>query len=239
MRVKYSNNVRLTIQQYASSLKRYPISPKRRNEKVRKLRSFLRIKIRMISETVGCNSYPLCRFADLGQVFNQNEMPLNQYLRQTNFSDESGTQWLISFMLLENNTIFIQELKQAKNIVKESLVINESLLRSIIHESIGKVLQESYITRRLGKYTVVNGDKKPHSVAGLEKYGNNLYDIAMYSYQDEHLCVFSVGKDSNKFICCSLEYDKDYKEWLGFTPIKYYEVPTLIRQDIKEHFTNS
>ena len=49
------------------------------------------------------------------------------------YSDESETQWIISFMILEDNkTILINCLKQAKNAVKESIKISESQLRRII-----------------------------------------------------------------------------------------------------------
>lgn len=101
------------------------------------------------------------------------------------------------------------------------------------------MLTESYSTTRIGKYTAVEGDNQPHSIEGLESYGNNLYDIVMYNSKGEHICVFSISKGSNKYICCNLEYDKDYGNWLGFTAIKYYNVPTLIRQDLKERFINS
>lgn len=123
--------------------------------------------------------------------------------------------------------------------------ITESEIRDIVRECITLILSESqslnesYTTRRLGKYTVVKGDNEPHSIEGLEAYGNNLYDVAMYNAKDETICVFSVGKNSNKFIYCRLEYSKEYGQWLGFTPLKYYDAPYLIRQDIKENFTNS
>ena len=126
-----------------------------------------------------------------------------------------------------------------------TISITESEIRDIVLESVSKILSESqllnesYTTRRLGKYTIVNGDNEPHSIEGLETYDNNLYDVAMYDTNDETICVFSVGKNSNKFIYCRLEYSKEYGQWLGFTPLKYYDAPYLIRQEIKENFTNS
>lgn len=113
--------------------------------------------------------------------------------------------------------------------------IFERRIRCIIADTVRQVLSESFTTRRLGKYTVVSGDNKPHSVEGLEQYGNTLYDVAMYHSKNETLCLFSIGKNSHKFICCKLEYDKKYGTWLGFTPINCYDVPTLIKQDAKEN----
>ena len=77
----------------------------------------------------------MCRYEDLGQILDVNRNPLNQHLRQTQFSDESKTLWEISFILLEDNrTIFICCLKQGRFVVKESQ------LRRIIQESIKKIL---------------------------------------------------------------------------------------------------
>ena len=55
----------------------------------------------------------------------------------------------------------------------------------------------------------------------------------MYYAKHETFCVFKIGKDKRRFICCRLEYDKEYGTWLGFTPIKNYLVPTLIKQDLQ------
>lgn len=141
MKVKYSNNVKIAIRQYAQVLKRYPISKERRNEKVRMLRNYLKNTIRIVCETIGSTSYPLCVFSNLGQKFDANRHPLNQYLRQTHFADESKTQWMISFIMLEdNNTILIENLKQTSSVVNETIVIKESQLRRLIRESIKKVL---------------------------------------------------------------------------------------------------
>lgn len=49
------------------------------------------------------------------------------------------------------------------------------------------MLTESYSTTRIGKYTAVEGDNQPHSIEGLESYGNNLYDIVMYNSKGEHI----------------------------------------------------
>lgn len=115
---------------------------------------------------------------------------------------------------------------------KTTIRLTESDLHKMIKESIRQIIYE-YKTKRLGKYEVVLGDMTPHKIDGLEQYGNNLYDYKMYHAKDETFCVFKIGKDTRKFICCRLEYDKEYGTWLGFTPIKNYHVPTLIKQDLQ------
>lgn len=157
--------------------------------------------------------------------------------------DETLTQGALSYIgkLCQDRKGVVNEMNRGNRTIR----ITESEIRDIVLESVSKILSESqllnesYTTRRLGKYTIVNGDNEPHSIEGLETYGNNLYDVAMYDTNDETICVFSVGKNSNKFIYCRLEYSKEYGQWLGFTPLKYYDAPYLIRQDIKENFTNS
>lgn len=92
--------------------------------------------------------------------------------------------------------------------------------------------------RRIGKYLIIKGDNQPHRIEGMELYGENLYDKTMYSAPDETICVFSVGKDTNKRICFRLEYDKKTRMWLGFTPLEVKDVPVLIRQHIKDKSLN-
>lgn len=92
------------------------------------------------------------------------------------------------------------------------------------------------ITRELNCYIVINGDNQPHTIKMLEQYGENLYDVAMYHSPEKTYCVFSVGKHTNKFICCLLNYDEETKMWLGFTPMKSNSVPQLIKTDLKENF---
>ena len=135
MKTQYSSDVKNTLKEYAKSLKKYPISKERRNQKVRQLKQYLRNTIKQTSENIGTYSFPICKYEDLGQVFDLNRNPLNQHLRQTHFSDESKTLWEISFMLLEDKkTIFICCLKQSR------FVIKESELRNIIKESIKRIL---------------------------------------------------------------------------------------------------
>lgn len=121
MNVKYSKEVKATIAEYAKSLLNYPISSERRKQKVRLLRQYLKSTIKSICQTIGTESFPICNYVDLGQVFIYNNEPTNRFLRQTNFSDESGTRWLISFMYIEGNkTILIYSLKQSQFVLKEN-----------------------------------------------------------------------------------------------------------------------
>lgn len=94
------------------------------------------------------------------------------------------------------------------------------------------------ITRKLAEFTVVNGDNQPHVVKELQQYGENLYDVAMYHSSNKTYCVFSIGKYTNRLICCILNYDEKYKTWLGFTPIKSNLIPSIIKDDLKVNFIN-
>lgn len=108
--------------------------------------------------------------------------------------------------------------------------INKRILAETKHQ--GKVY------RRLAEYTVVDGDEQPNMIKGLEQYGNDLYDYRMYDSKNITYCIFSLGKHSKKFICCKLEYDKEWGTWLGFTPIRRCDVPTIIIQDLKNAANN-
>lgn len=108
--------------------------------------------------------------------------------------------------------------------------INKRILAETKHQ--GKVY------RRLAEYTVVDGDEQPNVIKGLEQYGNDLYDYRMYDSKNITYCIFSLGKHSKKFICCKLEYDKEWGTWLGFTPIRRCDVPTIIIQDLKNAANN-
>lgn len=131
----------------------------------------------------------------------------------------------------------LNESKDRNNII----ILTESDLKIIIQECIKKALCESYSIRRLGHFDVVKGDNQPHSIKGLEQYGNTLYDVRLYSDvndKKETFAIFSIGKNASKYICCRLESDDEYGTWLGFTPIKNYDVPTMIKQDLKNNPTN-
>jgi hypothetical protein len=108
----------------------------------------------------------------------------------------------------------------------------------MIKECLKETINESYSVRRLAEFDVVRGDNQPHTVKGLEQYKDKLYDVRMYHSKDVTYCLFSIGKNARKYICCRLEYDKEYGTWLGFTPIPKHKVPTIIKQDLKEHPTN-
>ena len=120
---------------------------------------------------------------------------------------------------------------------KTNNVTNEEK-QKIINETISDYLNESYIKRQSGQFTVVKGDNEAHSINGLEKYSGNLYDVAMYDSPIKTFCVFSIGKGTNSFVCCKLLYDKEYGTWLGFEPIKSQDVPSQIKKDLKRHFIN-
>ena len=82
MKIQYSNNVKNTLKEYANSLKKYPISKERRNQKVRQLKQFLRNTIKQTAENIGTFSYPVCRYEDLGQILdvNRNQKHYGKFL---------------------------------------------------------------------------------------------------------------------------------------------------------------
>lgn len=161
--------------------------------------------------------------------------------------------WCFTLYLLPQQklvTIMAFTYKENKPGVKENrrvVRLTESKIRKIVEESMRVILKEihddndselceSYSIRRLGCYDVVKGDNQPHSIKGLEQYGNALYDVRLYSNvsdRKETFAIFSIGKNTSKYICCRLESDEEYGTWLGFTPIKNYDVPTMIKQDLK------
>ena len=141
----------------------------------------------------------------------------------------------VQYKLFANDTV--QPITEQRN--KKVVRLTESQLQKIINETISDYLNESYVKRQSGQFTVVKGDNEAHSIKGLEMFKDNLYDVAMYDSPNSTFCVYSIGKHTNKFVCCKLLYDKEYGTWLGFEPIKSQDVPILIKKDLKRYFINS
>ena len=131
-----------------------------------------------------------------------------------------------------------QNMHERHEDIKQTIQLTESELKKAIKKRIQRLLNENCSVRRLAEYDVVNGDNQSHTVKGLEEYKDNLYDVRMYHSKDVTYCMFSIGKNTKKYICCRLEYDKEYGTWLGFTPIQKHKVPTIIKQDLKDMPTN-
>lgn len=128
-----------------------------------------------------------------------------------------------------------------ESIEKHTAILTESDLRMMVKECVKTIIYESYSKRRIGKYDVIEGDNQPHSIKGLEQYGKKLYDVRLYSEVNDKkktFAVFSIGRNTSKYICCHLETDDEYGVWLGFTPLEKHDVPALIKQDLKENPTN-
>ena len=172
-------------------------------------------------------SMPNIRFNEIVKQFRQRKDDANIYA----IGQYGGKNYKV---YLNGKYVLIENKKHRKSIIR----LTESQLQKIINETISDYLNESYIKRQSGQFTVVKGDNEAHSIKGLEKYSGNLYDVAMYDSPIKTFCVFSIGKGTNSFVCCKLLYDKEYGTWLGFEPIKSQDVPSQIKKDLKRHFIN-
>ncbi len=185
------------------------------------------------------------RSVESGIIRTVAQKPLS-WARARLFVAKSGRYWF--GYVMQNNVVIVDEVFDCvrNTIIDEStnrrtITIKESELRMMIQECVKSIIYESYSKRRIGKYDVVEGDNQPHSLKGLEQYGNNLYDVRLYSEvndKKETYAVFSIGKDTSRYICCHLETDEEYGSWLGFTPLEKQNVPALIKQDLKDNPIN-
>lgn len=220
MKVQYSNEVKVAIKEYKDSLSQYPISKERKSLKIRQLRLYLKKTIKEICQTSSAESFPLCNYRDLGQTFNQNNEPQNPFLRKTTFADESGTQWSISFILINNNqTVLIYCLRQSRFVVKENLVYNKvhTLLkeclskRVLINESKRPIvrLTESELHKMVATITeqIINEEYKE---IGSQKYtlNNGIESKSIVSLQNKGgKQKFHIGEDDG----CYVLYGEDLK----------------------------
>ena len=114
MDVIVSNSVKTSLESYKKSLYDYPISKTRAINKYVKMIESLR--------NLGKSIYtpPICRYKDLGQVFDSAGNPLNKNLKQVSYSDTSGFQWIFSCHYDESNdTITIVKMLASKQIKEE------------------------------------------------------------------------------------------------------------------------
>jgi len=98
-------------------------------------------------------------------------------------------------------------------------------------------IREGRCPDRIGEFDIVRGNNKPHAIKSLKKYGKTLYDRFMFHSPEDTYCVYTVGKDTHRVVYCRLEYDKEWGTWLGFTPLEPYDVPTMIRQWVKDEIS--
>lgn len=103
--------------------------------------------------------------------------------------------------------------------------LSETTLKRIISESINNILGRE---RRIGKYTVIEGqwwDGLPH---GLEGKGCNLQDVRMYDSNDETFALWR-RCDNLKFFYAKIVPDRGKETKWQAIPLS--EVPTIIRND--------
>ena len=123
MVVIFSKEVIEKINEYITALTTYPISQNRMITKVDNLQNFL------FSLGTSIKMPSICRYKDLGLVFNHLNEPLNENLRQVNYKDESGFQWSFGCLYnYDNDTITIVKI-MASNQIKEEI---ENTIRPIL-----------------------------------------------------------------------------------------------------------
>ena len=194
MAAVYDVQVKNQLCDYEKSLSKYPIRASRRKVKVSSLRTFLQ----QLSKNV--LSYPICDKKKLGQVFSPTDEPLDKNLRQTNYQDESGTQWSISFFQVSKNTVKIYRLYQTSYVSetisrnKTIIRLNESDLYRMVKESVKRILtekKEDVTYKPIGPKTFYtnNGKTKRKSVVTLQAPSGQVCHIA----EDDHCYVLFNG----------------------------------------------
>lgn len=95
MKVVLSEEVKLGIAEYKESLKKYPISRKRREEKVRAMR-------RTLAKLGGKARFAVCDKEDLGQIKDENDNIMNNKLYMIIHKDEKSKKtWTFSYYIKE------------------------------------------------------------------------------------------------------------------------------------------
>lgn len=115
---------------------KYKITQQRANEKFFNLRRFMRREIPSKITMFG-----ICRYKDLGQRFNRMNQPMIRKLRQALYSDESKTQWSISFFYNEViGKLYYSRIKMSR-LIKCSITDTNR----IISETISQYLKRNII----------------------------------------------------------------------------------------------
>lgn len=129
MKVIYNSDVRAMLCNYEKQLTtnpKYKISKQRRKEKVNNFRSFL--------QTLGnkVDSLPICNKKDLGQIFDNQNNPIDKLLKQTSYKDESKFIWAISIRKLSNNRCVIFRVRPGTSIKESySKILYEKIMRDV------------------------------------------------------------------------------------------------------------
>lgn len=132
-----------------------------------------------------------------------------------------------------------------KEIEQKTVQLKESDLRTIVKETLIRVLCENYNLERFGEWNVVEGTKMLGHYKGMESFGL-LSDKRLYDDKKGNaIMVFSLGPGSisggvgNKVICARLITDKKQRV-LRYQPLKKTDVPQEILRDLnKRRFNES
>ena len=135
MEVIISDEVENSLFEYLGFLLLYPISFKRAYQKYCNMRD----KILQIGQTPFM--YPICKYKDLGQIFDKKGQPLNKFLRQFVYQDEAKHPWTFSYLINpDTNQIRIIKMMYSSYIKENDDIILQDKINRIITECINKVL---------------------------------------------------------------------------------------------------
>lgn len=140
MAAVYDASVRNQLYQYEKALIEYPISLQRRRNKVQRLRQFLQ------SLSRNPMAYPICDSKKLGQIFNLDGKPMDTTLRQANYTDESNTQWRISFLQISPKVVKTYRLIQSKFVdetIRKTIRLTEGQFKNLLAECLTKIIKKS------------------------------------------------------------------------------------------------
>lgn len=148
MRTVYDKQVKDFLYEYEKTLKKkrnnkYVRSTERRKEKVSNFRKFLQSCWKNI------DNFNVCDKKKLGQIFDDTDKPLNPYLKQTHYKDESEFQWRISLIQVSKTVVKIYRVLPATS-VDENLQIKHS--KKYLYESIMRDVAK-IVKRRLNEYS--------------------------------------------------------------------------------------
>ena len=137
--VIFSNNVKTGIVSFWNSLRDYPITKTRAFEKYMEMENAL---IRLDKSI----SFRLCRYRDLGQIFDNNGTIVNNSLYIFRYTDKkSKSQWYFSYIIDDiTKDVFVYQMKYAPHVVSENNIqmsLKTSQLRQIIKEAVKRILR--------------------------------------------------------------------------------------------------
>lgn len=122
-----------------------------------------------------------------------------------------------------------RQLDIANGVIK----LNETTLRSIIRESICKILHESCTTWKIDKYTVMDGNYLAKSTApSLPQFGF-FYEIRMYDSPEDTYCLMMRDDNKSPFMTKVVDAPELGENETKFEPVLPKDIPTPIYRDVQ------